>query len=304
MNFSKKRKVFILANCQGRAIKTFFRNVERLNNMFDVFEIKPIHLLSSIDKNEIYEAIKNTDIFIYQPISERFGEYSSNNLISHLRTEAIIISFPVIYFSGYNPESIYLKDENNKKVNSFVDYHDINLLNAYHQKVDSVEFIHNIQKPDFYSDSICRSFINDSISELKRREQDIDITIHDIISDSMMGERLFYSMNHPSNFLLFIIFNKILKHLGIEELKEIEKANFSVNMLGRTMLYIYPQVANMFELKINFKLKINNEIYELKQLVDKYYSFYDNNRALVEINLDRCKGKNNIVSKILATTKW
>ena len=285
MHDNNRIQIFIQANCQGQAIKTIISKVPRLKNLFDFYELRPIHLWNDSDRDLVFESIKNCDIFLHQPISDNFGEYSSENLKKYLKKGAKSISFPVVFFSGYNPETIYLKNENKQKVTLFCDYNDYNLVKLFLEEKTVDEAYDIITSEEFYSEEFIIESIENSFTALQNREEGLDIKISDYIRANYRNKKLFYSMNHPINSLLYELINQFLTKEGLEVLKEDETKTFP-ELLGRTDLYLYHSIAKYLNIESTNTVKIDNKKMELKDMISKYYNAYYKQNELLKYNMD------------------
>ena len=98
-NFSKEN-VCIYMNCQGNGIKYFLDKL----NLFNITHLENYKFI--YEKRDIpINLLKNTKIFIYQPIKSKNGIYSTDNningsIVSFLPESCIKISIPYIYNSA------------------------------------------------------------------------------------------------------------------------------------------------------------------------------------------------------------
>jgi tetratricopeptide (TPR) repeat protein len=164
---NNRRKIFIQANCQGHTIKNIFLNVERLNKKFEIVPIKPVHLWKEEEKQEIFSQVKEADIFLHQPVFEKnFGAFASDNIKKHLKKGAIAISFPNLYFTGYHPSAMYLKNSQNIKIDGPFGYHDQNIIEAYKNNFPIEKVVDFFYDENFYSKDEIEQNINKSLKNL------------------------------------------------------------------------------------------------------------------------------------------
>ena len=95
-----KMKIFIFANCQGAAIGHLLKiagydNIAHQHNYTYIYDTT----LQETTKNEL----ETCDIFIYQPLSNIYPVYNTNNLKKYLKSDCISISFPYIYNDALIP---------------------------------------------------------------------------------------------------------------------------------------------------------------------------------------------------------
>ena len=87
-------------------------------------------------------------------------------------------------------------------------------------------FLGNVQKierEDFFSTDAVYKAVEQSLLELKKREEDVDVVISDYISENYDKRQLFYSFNHPINEVLVEYVWRILDFLGLRVWGELTK---------------------------------------------------------------------------------
>lgn len=283
----KKKKIFIQANCQGQSIKFLLNKYDRFKEQFEVLNIKPVHLWTKSDEVDIFSKINACDIFIHQPISENFKEFSSENLKEKLKRNCKIISFPVLYFTGYNPETFYFKNTDTDLM-SFTNYHDANILQLYTEGKTIQEVYSILMDEQFYTNEYIEQNVRETLTELRFREKNLDIKIAEFIANNYKNKRLFWSMNHPTNDLIFLVVDQILEFLMVPKLTEQEK-NLPNQLLGRTRLFIYPSLTKFLNFSVSEECLIELEAMKFQQTIEKYYEVYDANQSNVEANWKRLR---------------
>lgn len=185
---------------------------------------------------------------------------------------------------------INLKDSDGNKIDEPCDYHDVNLLYLFDRGKTVSKTVNLIQQVDFYLMNYLIKNLEATLSELHRREQNLDIYLADFITQNYQKEKLFHTINHPSLTILNYLGKEILNFLNLptEDLKK------EINeVLDFTDFPIYPAVA--CALKLDFatepKYRIRGEILNLKQAVELFFDFYQANRELVKLNIIRHQEK-------------
>ena len=140
-----KKKYTIYANCQGQALARVLNSSQAFREKYQYFQIKPVQEIN-LDylNNFINSVIPQIDLFIFQPVSEKYKNYfrySSKYITSHLKKDCRQLSFPSCYFQGYHPELRPLKDKNgtnisvpiywNKKILHSTLVHDGNIIAGF-----------------------------------------------------------------------------------------------------------------------------------------------------------------------------
>lgn len=127
-------KILIFANCQGTAI----------SKMLKYAGYDDIHL-------------ETCDIFIYQPLSEIYKIYNTNNLKKYLKNNCITISFPYIFNDAFIP--LYISYKWDIPINGEynlngdkIKYGNLNVIKKYKDlgySLESIIDLYNQNKIDF-----------------------------------------------------------------------------------------------------------------------------------------------------------
>ena len=281
------KKYTIYANCQGQALAKILNSSKSFSSQYQYIKIKQVQ---NIDPNElnklIEEVIPEVDLFIYQPVSEKYNnnlKYSSKYIVKQLKKACRRISFPSCYFRGYYPELRVVKNENNRsidirfKVNGesllSILVHDVNIIKGFVEKKSIEEIKNNFINEDFYDKSFLDKTLNQTLLALESRENDldIDVKISSFIKDNFRTKRLFHTFNHPTNVLFKYIAERILEFLSIE-------SNFKYlpDSLDHASFPVYQSTYK--KLRLNFKNlprhNIRGHFIKLEDVIKNYIEFY------------------------------
>lgn len=276
------KNILFYGNCQTGSLIQF------IEYYLKQYNIKNISCWSeSIEKDYFIKEIKKADIIITQPISPNYRSVDYLNtefILNNCKKTAKIIIFPSLHFDFYYMDLIY-KFVNNDVLHEPSDYHYGKLIECYKTNLDQEYFIDNyINNPDYKNIDELENIANESLIELTRREMLMEeynniypITIikaSNFIRCNYKKQLLFYSMNHPTKYLLQYICKKILQELG-ENDKFIDLIIDPLFLSDRGIFYKCVQKA--VEFNINdytpqlSKFKANN----INQIVRIYYDTYD-----------------------------
>lgn len=222
--------------------------------------------------------ISQIDYLIYQNISEenKFSPMlASSVILKGLRPDAKRVCIPDIYFKGYYPQvthnsrNPHFKDP--KLQNGAFPYGDANII-AMVDKMSPEEIAEKLNSDDFYSKDFVVKNAEDSINELKEREKKCDISISDVIEQNYQKQLLFYSQNHPNNFLVEILLKRIFAFTNDNYEDFCPQKAYELS--GR-QLPIYPSVKKALNLQFEYdKFKwwnsLNEEPVTLQQYVKDY----------------------------------
>lgn len=267
-----------IGTCQIKAISDILSENEQFCSKYNIKNVTEVHK-SSINEIEKLFKRKDIDLFICQPISTNYrkGIISTERLLQNFKCEIIMI--PFIYFDGYFPGISYLYDENGNKVQKYgLNYYDKNILNHvleninfnkvenylienhnFEENLKRIEFL--INDTDYYGKKECIRKVEASLKKLEIRElfpydykKPVDVKISDFIRENYKNKRLFFTMNHPTDEVLYEITNRIMKKLNLNSVKFKQK-----DFLKDTIFPIYPCVKEKLDLKFDTTFsKISN----------------------------------------------
>ncbi|MBD3362748.1 hypothetical protein GF362_03445 [Candidatus Dojkabacteria bacterium] len=290
------KKYTLYGNCQTLALKPFLDSSKEFTKNFEYIPIERVHKMHKEDLDKFYEILPKIELLIHIPVSQNYkgnSQFSTQNILNNVPKKCISILFPVCFFRGYNPELFYLKDLNNNKLTSDIDYHDINILKAFIKQNSKLRVLQNNQ----FSEKQMEEISNESIKELASRENNLfgtgiktDISISQFIKSRFKDQRLFYTINHPSKYLLTYITKQVFKILNINTTIFSKR----IDPLASTSYPIYKNVFQSLNLKFenNSIYKIKNKIYTKKRIIKKYFNYYkDLPTELLEMNVKRYEDK-------------
>lgn len=277
----KEKKVAIIhGNCQTTLIQSY---LQKNSKFIEKYVFVNIPRVCSYSKDEL-EIIKKQSIwescslFITQNISKdnRFGaELATKSICDKLKPKCKVLTITNIYFDGYFPQMI--KNKNN----ILTDIHNSGLFTSgdkyidelFFYKCDTEEIINKISDDNFFSKEFINEQVEKSFEKLFLKEEKCNIKMLDYIQEHYIEQQLFYSPNHPTNFLIKECTIRILKYLGIEDVsfedEQIFDLNISNSLRGQDIV-IYPAVIKALNMKQWEKIYYPN-----RYLIDNYYCSFN-----------------------------
>ena len=220
------------------------------------------------------DILKQSDIFIYQPIEKKYGIYSTdtsveNNIMSYLSTNCKSISFPYIYNSAL---WILIPPAKCDYIGGFGEYdkyinrEPIEKLKAKGYSLDEVLQMYSKGLIDFdYENRFTKS-----IETLKKKEELCDVKVAAFIEKNIRKHKLFFTQNHPTTCVFIHCVNQILSILGHNhKFDEFSYPENICNLPGRWPHTSYDIKYWNFEYKNN---NINNSWYinHIKNIYNNY----------------------------------
>ena len=270
-------KVLFFGNCQPEAImKCLNLNKSYITHYEACF-------LSTLNKKEFTTLLKEPDIIITQPIDDEYRnlDYLNTKYIIN-NTNGIVIIFNSCYFDFYYPDLKYIKYNNNNSLNEPIDYHHQYMID-YYKKGDTIQnYLDNcVNNPNLIDQKSLLERANNSINELRNRDIDIRnkfctkknvyfISITDYIEKNYQEKILFYSMNHPSKYLLQFICENIINILNINN-----SINYTIDPLNNPRCILYKCLESTVRFKIDNDDIIVNNFTDTFSITKLYFDTYD-----------------------------
>ncbi len=301
-------KFSIYGNCQIGALGEILQCSAEFSLAYENVFVTAVHRISQSEEGRFAETIRNLDLFIHQPVAAAvYGStrrLGTDHLLTRLKGSARAISFPSAYFTGYNPETIVWKDEDGNNVwDSFCNYHDLNILNAYYHGMSWRECLSYIQKSAVYTSELLEANLADSLGRLGERERRTNVTISAFIEENWRKERLFFGFNHCANSLLLHEANQILHLIGLPELDRAALAGRPEYMAeNNDVLFVYPDVRNHFALSFaEEEIRVRGRTYTLEEAIKGYFDYYSTHPELVQHNIHRYQRSSDVtLSRIVS----
>lgn len=236
--------IAVVGNCQARPLASIF--AASLPNA-QITATAIVHLLADKDEPDYAAFFEAADVIFSQRVTDNYP-------CSFLRTSRLketygnkVICFPNLYYSGYNPELSYLRNEARKPIGGPLgDYHSRTIFKAWQQGLTVKEAV--LRHYDIvYNQENYAGLPEKSIQELYQREAETDVRIIDWIEAQLWRQRLFFTFNHPTQALLKQLALSLIRLSDIGHSDWNEDAAPKNEALGRFSCPINPWIANQYK---------------------------------------------------------
>ena len=300
----KKLKFITYGNCQAWPLGRLLAESEFGRQYLENVPVMSVHLLAPEDKDLLYKNVADTDIFIFQPVSSAYGDFSTALLLDLLKPGAIKLSIPVCYFRAYNPELIYLPggDKVSRNHRLFA-YHNIHLLRSYCKGGSLDQAAGDIMNRQLVSYETIIHCFNTDIGELARREQQLDISISDFIAENWTQTRLFFTFNHCCTRVLRVIANRVIGRLGGNDLISESEESRLGEPLGAFVPPMYQAVYRKLwfpEEPNRFDVKFSSETLPFLEYAKRAYYLYQANDTAIKNSFHLLESSTDDVIRSLA----
>lgn len=236
-------KVVLVANCQARPIATLLNQ----NYEVEITDKIIVHLAKDNDFERYEQKLESADYIISQFINKTYPcEFvRTQNMQEKFQNKLILI--PNLYYRGYTPDLRYIRIKGKPTLDGPLgDYHSQTIFNAWAKGDDPIATLKTYNSTDHWEQNYC-DIASESLQDLQKREENLDICISDYINRMKSSEQLFFTFNHPSRPLLDELIRRIAKKMELNVTSSIPNQQYEP--LGRFQAPIHPFVKASLQLK-------------------------------------------------------
>jgi len=278
-----KKNILFYGNCQMSPISMI------LNLDINEYNILTIECFSTqITKVELDNWISKCNIIIMQPIQDNYREkyyLSSNYIILMSNINCQIIFIDNCHFNFYYFDSI-IKSYNNNFLCYPSLYHYNSLLDCYKSNYSEEFYINNFVNNYYLKNKYeLENLALKGITELRNRYNNMlnyknhyynknisCISIADYVENNFKDKLLFYTINHPTKFVLQFVCEKIAEVLPINNIQ----INYHLDPLNYTKCIIYKCISQVINFNLEDKQPLLENENNLENIVKMYYNVYKN----------------------------
>ena len=222
-------KITFYGSCQIEAISKCFKQHHIVQMI-----VNWKYMLKNIP---LPESMYDCDIFIYQVYNsnDKYISYHTDTILKKMCTQKTI-SVPFISFKCYWPDAFVDIRNNNTKTDR-LPYGRMPQQSSILSKNLPINDEH--YTPEFIN-KFCKTFFD----TIKKNESNCDINVCDFIKENYKKKVLFYSIQHPCNYVLSHVYHQICDILHISE-----RVEFPYEMLYDHTVLILPCVQKALGLQ-------------------------------------------------------
>lgn len=207
IHLKKSARILILGNCQTDQLTLILSHM----GGFQAKNIREDALCDRKVQDHSLETFNNCDFIITQPLSsDHFGPFQTEEIKRHAKPIMVI---PNIYFSGLQPDLIYVGKMGKRYQSPLGDYHSAIAIAAFLEGYSIEQTKTLFRKEYLFQEAGFFDEWRQSLNEFRVREMFCDIRLCDEIEDSLKKRPLFYAPNHPSLELITLLATQIMTRL-------------------------------------------------------------------------------------------
>ncbi len=197
---TRRPRIAVVGNCQARPL------AQTVSTLFEagaqITTVAVVHLLKDSDEPAHADALDNADWILAQAVADTYPcRFVQTNALRQ-RHGAKVLTWPNLFFGGYNPELMYVRDKDRRPLpGPLGDYHSATVLAAWRAGMD-IDSALALNSDDRYNRRLYEGAAERALRELGRREALTDIRVADWIRERVWTQRLFFTFNHPAQALI------------------------------------------------------------------------------------------------------
>lgn len=278
-------RVAVVANCQARPLAAL---MTQLAPNVEVTGIGIVHLLRDEQQDEYRPMFESADVIVAQQVATNYPCHFVRTDALRERYGSKVLSIVNLYYAGYNPELVYVRGLRTPANGPLGEYHIAELLRGWAEGISIDETLERMTDVA-WNDAIYADAPRRSLAELARRERSADVEITSYLTDHLAEQKLFHTMNHPSNRLLLEYAKRIVTKMGETESAPVTPP--AAEMLGQFRLPLNPGARRWLSLQFedetdyvghaqvaseDGRLRFRGRgVYSARSLVETFYRAYD-----------------------------
>lgn len=252
---------------------------------------------TDMTQDQFTKLIKAADIIITQPIKPGYRGKSyldTEFILKTKRKDSHLILIPSIFCGVYFPDQVYIKTIHGELVTAPCDYQYLNLIKYHINNKDIHSFQDEVvNNPDYIETRELLDHISGTIQLLKDREDiavsdypgAIPITISQYIKNNWRDKLLFYSINHPTNYIYNYILSQLVELELVDNYKPFYEGDGIINIQvtdTRSLMYSSVKQQLNFDIKNYQPCLHTNKVIGNVNIIKSYYQVYTEQKIQFE----------------------
>jgi hypothetical protein len=230
--------IILYLNCHGKEIKNYLLNYTKMTEIIYI----PTYEYINQKKKLPYDSLKSADFIIYNPVSEEHGEYSSKEILKHLKNECKTCCIGYYRMKCFFCHPIYC--------NHFIYSENPKIFESPKPENINIDLVINPDKIKCNLDS--KTILDEDLKKIYEIDLKSDIKMYDFIKENYKKYKLFVDPSHPTKYFFVEIFKRILNFFEIKPIKKIDELN---ELLTLQPYIIIPQKVIELDIKFNTNIK-------------------------------------------------
>ncbi|QTC91174.1 WcbI family polysaccharide biosynthesis putative acetyltransferase [Brevundimonas goettingensis] len=214
-------KIYVHGNCQAPTLGDLL--AEACGPSVEVVTRQVFSIDLDAEVEDYRRDVATADVILAQPVGENYRgtEILSTQWIrANARSDAKILTFPVVYHRGQLPQCFAMTAWHNGRLA----YHDAHALDYFLRGKEADQFVDDTSTSDFLPAGLVHAELSQTTLELMRREHAAatDLRVSEIIAGRLTTEQPLHTVNHPTRSVMCELADQALDKLERPERARLE----------------------------------------------------------------------------------
>ena len=210
---NRRPLIAVVGNCQARPLAQALASV--VDGGADIATVAIVHLLKDDNEHTYASAFAAADFILAQSVADTYPCRFVQTHTLRSRYGAKVLTWPNLYFGGYNPELMYLRSPDRQPIRGPLgDYHSANFLAGWQRGLDVAATL-ALHADEDYNRRHYEGAPERAMQELERREAATDVHVCAWIRERLWRTRLFFTFNHPAFALVHETARQLCERSGL-----------------------------------------------------------------------------------------
>ena len=282
-------KIILIGNCQVTPLSTLLKTIYQI----ETIQVISAHLAQDQDAEAVEANIQQADLIITQHIHDHYPRQFLHTSRLKQINRIKVLTIPNLFYRGYTPDLRYVRlNQGGTLTGPLGDYHSSIILDNWLEGCSDITLEELYRDPGQWKQRYEQT-AKDSMTELKKRELELDIKMSDFIEQKQAQTRLFHTFNHPSKRLLVRLAKRIGRAAQFNKNEQVRgKLNQINDGLNRIQIPIHPFVKQHLGLSFIDKQTVQSDHvngvvlkqpqqFTLAGLIERFSLFYSAHPALM-----------------------
>lgn len=189
----------VVGNCQAESLRIVLDGPDT-----PTVRTPPVHELTADDVPFLQRLLARASFLVVQPIHDDYHDLplGTRQLIAGLPASARSVTVPIVRYTGLQPYQSVIRVPEVPTAPPIVDYLDVRELSL----------AAGLPLPPALGRAAVHAVADDSLAELRRREQDLDVSASDLFARPTFEHMR--TVNHPGNPVWLALAERVLSALG------------------------------------------------------------------------------------------
>lgn len=284
-------RIIIWGNCQADALRSLLASAPRFATRYELIRIPGAHEVSLRQLRQVQRLVATAEIVVTQKIRNDYRRMpiGTEQILAHAPSRVRVITYPSMFYAGLHPYLVYVHatGELGTPAPMTEGYHDLRFIAAAGAGVADADAARWLADNPGDPGEL-RRYAAEGVGELARREKSMDAKVAHMIE--ALGDRAFWTVNHPSNAILAAAANQIATQVGFDA--AIPHEHLADELLSDVVAPVHEDVRSGLGLPAAGprEWRVGGAVIQDHELMRAHLAYYRARPEVLEVALDEHEG--------------